>query len=390
MCYKVVAALLLMMSMVANAVASDILEGQQLSENGDDGKRMTTTFLLGDLLSPRRSKSALDDPGINREGKVFYGHMLILEDNSGQNRLLGRFYNNSHNSLHSISLRIVWRDKDSNELERVPIGAVMVGTPGQTVIDRGLPYEDTYIARYWENQWMRADVVIPQKSLYFTTNPFTIPLDADINNSWLSISWNIDSSVDVFDAIEVVPGSVDLTGLTAGERSEISFQIRNTTDVALTSVTAFAILLRRLDSGHYIVTGLDYKHADTFQIAAKARRTFSIDVYRYPKIRGSLQFRDPEIPDFNDTSKDTLIIRTSFGFVKPFDENPLRTDTTDKGFFVPEPVVTVVRDTVFVNSGADSLRISALKMGDLNEDGVINFTDFLIFTENFGKTYRNK
>ena len=380
MYYKVVAALLLMVSMVASAAANEIFEGQSLPENGE---RMTATFLLGDLLSPshRRSKSALDDPGINGEGQVFNGYMLILEDDFGQNRLLGRFYNNSHNSVYDISLRIVWRDKDSNELERIPIGAVMVGTPGQTVIDGGLPYEDTYIARYWENQWMRADVVIPQKSLYFTTNPFTIPLDADINNSWLSISWNIDSSVDVFDAIEVVPGSVDLTGLTAGERSEISFQIRNTTDVALTSVTAFAILLRRLDSGHYIVTGLDYKHADTFQIAAKARRTFSIDVYRYPKIRGSLQFRDPEIPDFNDTSKDTLIIRTSFGLVKPFDENPLRTDTTDKGFFVPEPVV--IRDTVFV---VDSTRISALKMGDLNEDGVIDITDFLIFVENFGKT----
>ena len=347
---------------------------------------MTTTFLFGDLLSHRRSKSALDDPGINGEGKVFYGYMLILEDDSGQNRLLGRFYNNSHNSLYSISLRIVWRDKDSNELERVPIGAVMVGTPGQTVIDRVLLYEDTYIARYWKNQWMRADVVIPQNWLYFKTNPFTIPPDADINNSWLSISWNIDSIVDIFDAIEVVPGSVDMTNLTAGERNEISFQLRNTTDVALTSVTAFAILLRRLDSGHYILTGLDYKHADTFQIAAKATRTFSMDIYRDQKIYGSLRFRDPEIPDFSDASKDTLIVRTSFGFVKSFDENPLKTDTTDKGFFVPEPVVTVVRDTVFVNSGADPSRISALKMGDLNEDGFINFTDFLIFVENFGKT----
>ena len=129
------------------------------------------------------------------------------------------------------------------------------------------------------------------------------------------------------------------------------------------------------------MTGLDYKHADTFQIAARARRTFAIDVYRYPKIQGSLEFRDPEIPDFSDTSKDTLVIRTSFGFVKPFDENPLRTDTTGKGFFVPEPVV--IRDTVFV---VDSKRISALKMGDLNEDGVIDITDFLIFAENFGKT----
>ncbi len=378
MCYKVVAALLLMVSMVASAAANEIFEGQSLPENGE---RMTATFLLGDLLSHRRSKSALVDPGINGEGQIHGGYMMVLEDGLGQSRLLGRFYNNSHSSLHSVSLRIVWRDKDSNELERIPIGAVMVGTPGQTAIDRGLPYGDTYIARYWENQWMRADVAIPQNWLYFKTNSFTIPLDANINNSWLSISWNIDSSVDVFDAIEVVPGSVDLTNLTAGERADISFQLRNTTDVALTSITVFAILLRRLDSGHYIVTGLDYKHADTFQIAAKARRTFAIDVYRYPKIRGSLEFRDPEIPDFSDTSKDTLVIRTSFGFVKPFDENPLRTDTTDKGFFVPEPVV--IRDTVFV---VDSTRISALKMGDLNEDGVIDITDFLIFVENFGKT----
>ena len=245
MCYKVAAALLLMVSIVASAAANEIFEDQSLPENGE---RMTTTFLLGDLLSPhRRSKSAFDDPGINGMGRLFYGHMLILEDDSGQNRLLGRFYNNSHSSLYSISLRIVWRDKDSNELERIPIGAVMVGTPGQTVIDRGLPYGDTYIARYWENQWMRADVVIPQNWLYFKTNSFTIPPDADINNSRLSISWNIDSSVDVFDAIEVVPGSVDLTSLTAGEKSGISFQIRNTTDVALTSITIFAILLRRLE-----------------------------------------------------------------------------------------------------------------------------------------------
>ena len=382
MCYKVATAFLLMVSIVASAAANEIFEDQSLPENGE---RMTATFLLGDLLSHRRSKSALVDPGINGEGQIHLGYMMVLEDDLGQNRLLGRFYNNSHSSLHSILLRIVWRDKDSNELERIPIGAVIVGTPGQTLLDRGLPYGDTYIARYWENQWTRADVVIPQNWLYFKTNSFTIPLDADINNSRLSISWNIDSSVDVFDAIEVVPGSVDITSLTAGERSDISFQIRNTTDVALTSITAFAILLRRLDSGPYIVTGLDYKHADTFQIAAKATRTFSMDIHRGAKLKGSL-FRDPEIPDFSDTSKDTLIIRTSFGFVKPFDENPLKTDTTDKGFFVPEPVVTVVRDTVFVSSGADSSRISALKMGDLNEDGVINFTDFLIFTENFGKT----
>ena len=48
------------------------------------------------------------------------------------------------------------------------------------------------------------------------------------------------------------------------------------------------------------------------------------------------------------------------------------------------PTVTI-RDTVFVG-GEDSSRINALKMGDLNEDGVINIADFLIFVGNYGKT----
>ena len=48
MCYKVAAALLLMVSIVASAAASEIFEDQSLPENGE---KMTATFLLGDLLS---------------------------------------------------------------------------------------------------------------------------------------------------------------------------------------------------------------------------------------------------------------------------------------------------------------------------------------------------
>lgn len=58
--------------------------------------------------------------------------------------------------------------------------------------------------------------------------------------------------------------------------------------------------------------------------------------------------------------------------------------TTIRDTVIIRNTVTV-RDTVFVGSEAAS-RINALKKGDLNEDGVVNVADFLIFTDNFGKT----
>ena len=33
-------------------------------------------------------------------------------------------------------------------------------------------------------------------------------------------------------------------------------------------------------------------------------------------------------------------------------------------------------------------RIEQLKFGDLNEDGVVNVADFLILSDNFGRTYQ--
>ena len=51
------------------------------------------------------------------------------------------------------------------------------------------------------------------------------------------------------------------------------------------------------------------------------------------------------------------------------------------------PGAVVVEVSVPVNNPALQNRIEQLKFGDLNEDGEVNLTDFMILADNFGKSY---
>ena len=108
----------------------------------------------------------------------------------------------------------------------------------------------------------------------------------------------------------------------------------------------------------------------------------------------------------NKISKQALAIFNTYGglsgvVLSPngtanFVNESLNTDLDIELLFVPDYEVpeTFVypasySDKAYISStisAVDAARIDALKMGDLNEDGVINVADFLIFTDNFGKT----
>ena len=149
----------------------------------------------------------------------------------------------------------------------------------------------------------------------------------------------------------------------------VNFTIRNSWNALITDVIVYAVLFDKDDRVLTIV-----EESITNNILPNSTITESSYV-------------------FDDISQpDSITTRVIYDFFSSdVSISSFSDDQDDIAFIFPDSSISVVADTVYVNVDTMGLsaRIQKLLRGDLNEDGVVNMADFLLFSqmfsENFGK-----
>ena len=337
-CRVVVAALLLMVSAVASAAASEIVEGQRGRSQGFVGDYSNTA--LTKRVVPRASESLA-------ENEVVLQSYFVRKDNSDSDGyvFVGMLLNNTIAGVYDVEVTLYFPVEGG--YENIEDHSSVYGTPAYIFTkDRlhGLSRHQDYIP--------------PGKIGYFSEYT-TLQDNYDFSKVRYEVEWTWTLQASIDTSVRVLPQSVKIEPHEYADRNGY-YKDRKTISGTLINGLAVPIELRYMG-----VIALSKANK-------QARVTYS---FGNPGIYGKVLAPNQTINFVSShiaTNVDMeLLFVPSYGvpdtFVYP-------ASYSDKAY---------ISSTI---SAVDAARIDALKMGDLNEDGVINVADFLIFTDNFGKT----
>ncbi len=302
--------------------------------------------------------------------------------------ITGTLLNDSYGGVYDITLTFFWKDAAGNDLgtERV---YTIVGLPAgirSSIFD------------------IEEDYIPPLEKGYFQ-DLVEIPENANIGNSTYLIEWTWTLEAFVNTGVTIPDNTVSVSDVNFGYR-DVTGTVYNRLTTTLEYVEVFAIVL--LSDGTvadientYVATSEEYMLPGT-------SKNFSVSIS----------------PLFSDGKDIQVLTRVSFSFLE--DNLVYRGSRTDDGraFVIPSDTIKVtVRDTVYspsdtikvtvrdtVYSPSDTIKVTVrdtvyspsdtIKVtvrdtvyidkpqlsGDLDNNGIIDFADFLLFVANFGKT----
>ena len=275
-------------------------------------------------------------------------HNFDITDASLSNHyyITGTLLNDSYGGVYDITLILFWKDAAGNDLgtERV---YTIVGLPA-SIRSSIFDIEEDYIP--------------PLEKGYFH-GLVEIPENAVVENSEYVVVWTWTLQAHVNTDVKVLDNTVSISDVNFIGYRDVTGTVHNGLTETLEYVEVFAIVL--LSDGTvadiestYIATNQEY-------MLPLSQKDFSLNIR----------------PLFGDGNDIQVLTFVSFRFLN---ENAFYTNADDdRAFVIPRDTITVtVRDTVYINAGGPSTQL----LGDLNNDGVVNVADFLIFVENFGKT----
>ena len=351
-CRVVVAALLLMVSAVASAAASEIVEGQRGRSQGFVGDYSNTA--LTKRVVPRASESLAENE------VVLQSYFVRKDDSDDKYEFIGTLLNNSIAGVYDVEVTLYFPlSGGSQKVEEV---YSVYGTPAHILTD-------SYRLSYQSP--VTGDYIPPKKNGYFEENYITLPDKYDFSKVRYEVEWTwtlqatIDTKVRVLpESMRIEPHEYAIRYESYKNQKRISGTLINGLAVPIERLGVTIIVLDKTNKQALYISG-SYGLSDTF-LTLNGTANFVSRVYFSSGY-------------FNTNDHEFLFVpyyRVPEAFVYP-------ASYSDKAYISGSS--TTIRDTVFV-AGVDSIRINALKMGDLNEDGVIDIADFLIFTDNFGKT----
>ncbi len=267
---------------------------------------------------------------------------------SGYSYITGTLLNDSYGGVYDITLTFFWKDAAGNDLgtERV---YTIVGLPA-SIRSSIFDIDEDYIP--------------PLEKGYFH-GLIEIPENANIGNSGYSVEWTWTLEAYINTSVKVLDNTVSISDVNFIGYRDVTGTVNNSLAETLEYVEVIAIVL--LSDGTVADIENTYVATSDAYMLPSSSKDFSVSIR----------------PLFDDGQDIQVLTRVSFSFL---DDNLIYQGSgTDDGraFVIPRDTITVtVRDTVYINAGGPSTQL----LGDLNNDGVVNIADFLIFVENFGKT----
>ena len=347
-CRVVVAALLLMVSAVASALASEIVEGQRGRSQGFVGDNSTTA--LTKRVVPRAGESLV-------ENEVVLQSYYVRQVSENGYVFVGMLLNNSSAGVYNTYVTLYYPIADGvEEIE----GVSVYGTPAHILKSRYPTYSNyNYAPR------VSLNYIPPKKNGYFE-DYFELQDKYDFSKVRYEVEWTWTLQATIDTKVRVLPESMSIEP----HEDAIGYPDRypDRKKISGTLINELAVPIKDLDM---TIIVLDKTSKQALDIA---------DLSPYSNVNDGLN--DVILPPNGMTN-----------FVTKYDNvTNYEIDDIELLFVpyynVPETFVypASYADKAYISAGVDSRRINALKKGDLNEDGVVNVADFLIFTDNFGKT----
>lgn len=298
-------------------------------------------------------------------GIVLHSYDITEASLSNHYYITGTLLNDSYGGVYDITLTIHWKDAAGNDLgtERV---YTIVGLPA-AIRSSFSDIDEDYIPPL-EKGYFHGLVEIPENANVGTitySTEWTWTLEAYVNTS-VTIP---DNTVSISDVNFI--GYRDVTGTVHNGLAETLEYCEVIVIILLSDGTVADI------ENTYIATSEEY-------MLPSSSKDFSISIR----------------PLFSDGKDIQVLTRVSFSFLN--DNLVYRGNGTDDGraYVTPGDTVTArdtikvtVRDTVY--SPGDTIKVTVRDTiyidkpqlsGDLDNNGIVDFADFLLFVSNFGKT----
>ena len=279
---------------------------------------------------------------------ILHNYNITEASLSNHYYITGTLLNDSYGGVYDITLTIHWKDVAGNDLgtERV---YTIIGLPA-SIRSSIFDIDEDYIPPL-EKGYFHGLIEIPENA-----NVGTITYSTE----W---TWTLESYVNT--SVKVLDNTVSISDVNFIGYRDVTGTVHNGLAETLEYVEVFAIVL--LSDGTVADIENTYVATSDAYMLPSSSKDFSVSIR----------------PLFSDGKDIQVLTRVSFRFL---DDNLVyRGDGTDDGraFVSPRDTITVtVRDTVYINEGGPSTQL----LGDLNNDGVVNIADFLLFVANFGKT----
>ncbi len=278
--------------------------------------------------------------------------------------ITGTLLNDSYGSVYDITLTFFWRDAAGNDLgtERV---YTIVGLPA-SIRSSIFDIEEDYIP--------------PLEKGYFL-GLTEIPENMNADNSRYSVEWTWTLQAHINTDVKVLDNTVSISDLRFGSR-DVTGTVHNSLAETLEYVEVIVVVL--LSDGTVADIENTYVATSESHMLPSSSKDFSVSIR----------------PLFDDGKDIQVLTHVSFRFLN---ENAFYTNADDdRAFFIPRDTIAVtgrdtitvtVRDTVY--SPGDTIKVTVRDTvyidkprlsGDLDNNGIVDFADFLLFVANFGKT----
>lgn len=371
-CRVVVAALLLMVSAVASAAAGEIVEGQRGRSQGFVGDYSNTA--LTKRVVPRAGGSLA-------ENEVVLQSYFVRKVSDNAYVFVGMLLNNSIAGVYDTVVTLYYPIGDGlEEIEAVRV----YGTPAH-ILKKSYPIYSNYhyVPRVSRNY------IPPKKNGYFE-DYFELQDKYDFSKVRYEVKWNWTLQATIDTKVRVLSESVRIEPHEDVIRYPDRYPDR--TKISGTLINELAVLIKDLGMTIIVLDKTNKQALDVANLSPYSNVKDGLnDVILSPNGTTNFVTKYDNVTNYDIDDIELLFVpyyavHEAFVYPASYSDKAYISgpSTTIRDTVIIRDTVTV-RDTVFVGSEAAS-RINALKKGDLNEDGVINVADFLIFTDNFGKT----
>ena len=241
------------------------------------------------------------------------------------------------------------------------------------ISDRSASYHDPY---------HRDFIPAGEQAYFFTETLYDPPSNADIFKSVLDVSWvwTVKAAL-----LEVQPIEINFPSASSSRYYDntVDFNLLFSGSWSLTDV---------VENVKIYLIGLNANGAvsayGAYTVGAD-RNVYPSDYQTRPPTQDGFSIRFNNLSDNLPTNKVILQIGYQLTGTRQYRDS----DLFAKGggtttVTVRDTILVTTRDTVYVGdtgTGSDAQRIARLKKGDLNEDGIVDVADFLIFTNHFGQ-----
>ena len=284
--------------------------------------------------------------------------------------ITGTLLNDSYGGVYDVTFTIHWKDATGNDLgtERV---STIIGLPA------GIR------SSFWD---IDEDYIPPLEKGYFH-GLIEIPENANVRTITYSTEWTWTLEAYVNTSVIIPDNTVSISDVNFGYR-EVTGTVSNRLSATLEYVEVFAIVL--LSDGTvadientYVATSEEHmlpSSSKDFSISIRPLFDNGQDISVLTHV--SFRFLDDNLVYRGDGTDDGRAFVTTGDTIAVTARDTITVTVRDTVYSPGDTIKVTVRDTVYINEGGPSTQL----LGDLNNDGVVNIADFLLFVANFGKT----